>query len=117
MNEIDRVVFLLSPKAVSMLQQGRMDLDSQLSTLIVLIDGVTPVAQFKPFLKGLDPIEPKFMALEALGYIIRAGNVSSEAVKGFQEAVDAGGPISGWHSIDAQSPDSGFVALDPIITR
>jgi hypothetical protein len=114
MNAIDGVVFSLSSKAISMLQQGRMDLDSQLNTLIVLIDGVTPVAQFKPFLKGLDPIEAKFIALESLGYVVRAGSVSPQAVKHFQETVDAGGPISGWHSIDAQSPDSGFVALDQI---
>ncbi len=112
MTSIDGVVFSLSPKAIGILKEGQIGLDSQLSTLIVLIDGVTPVAQFKPFLKGLDPIEPKFLALEALGYLIRVGSVSTQAVKNFQESVDAGGPISSWQSIDAQSPDSGFIALD-----
>jgi hypothetical protein len=112
MTAIDGVVFSLSSKAVEMLRNGQTELDSQLSTLIVLIDGVTPVAQFKPFLKGLDPIEPKFLTLEALGYLIRVGSVSVQAVKNFQESVDAGGPISTWQSIDAQAPDSGFIALD-----
>jgi hypothetical protein len=112
MNPIDAVVFALSSKALELLKQGSIQLDSQLSTLIVLIDGVTPVAQFKPFLKGLDPIEPKFVTLESMGYLVRTGSVSARAVKNFQESVDAGGPISGLQSIDAQSPDSGFVALD-----
>jgi hypothetical protein len=112
MNSVDEVVFALSPKAVAALKEASPKLDPRLITLLVLIDGITPVAQYQPFLKSLGPIEPKFIELESLGYLMRVGNVSLEAVKSFKASVDAGGPISTIHSIDAEAPDSGFIALD-----
>jgi hypothetical protein len=112
MNSIDDIVFALSPKATAFLKNNGGELDIQLTTVMMLIDSITPVAQYTPFLKSFEPIEPKFLELEALGYLIRVGHVSAQAVQTFKDSVAAGGHISTLHSIDAQAPDSGFISLD-----
>jgi hypothetical protein len=111
MNSIAEVVFILSPRAIAALASDSKDLDPQLLTLLALVDGVTPVAQYQPFLRSLGPIEPKFIALEVFGYLLRVGTVSTDAVKAFQNSVEAGGSISTLHSIDARAPASGFIPL------
>jgi hypothetical protein len=111
MTSIAQVVFILSPQAITTLMNGSPGLDKRLRTVLTLVDGVTPVAQFEPFLRSLEPIEPKFNELEQLGYLLRVGTVSPAAVKAFRESVKAGGPISTLQPIDALSPDSGFVPL------
>jgi hypothetical protein len=110
-NHISDVVYTLSPLATNTLRSGEIAIPNRLLTLLMLIDGVAPVAQYEPFLKSLHPLEEKFLELEQLGYLVRVGNVSLQAVKTFNETVAAGRPISELHRIDALAPESGFIPL------
>jgi hypothetical protein len=111
MTALASVVFVLSPAAISALAKKGEGLEPRLHTVLALIDGVTPVAQYVPFLKMLEPVEEKFAELEALGYLLRVGTVSPLAVRVFQDSVAAGASITSLPNIDARTADSGFVPL------
>jgi hypothetical protein len=111
MNTVSAVVYILSPYAIATLMKGNPLLDMRLRTVLALVDGVSPVVQFEPFLKEMEPIDEAFVELEHLGYLLRVGSVSDAAVAAFRGAVDAGDSIFTLPPIDAQSPDSGFVPL------
>lgn len=108
---IDAVVYVLSPRAISLLGRGELDIEPRLRAVLMLADGRTPVAQFEPFLNSLSPLAPKFIALEERGLLLRMGSVSADAVRAFRERVQAGGPVSSLPPIDASSPTSGFTPL------
>jgi hypothetical protein len=112
MGALSNVVFILSPKAIAALAQKGKGLEPRLHTILNLVDGVTPVVQFLPFLKVLEPVEEKFAELEALGYLVRVGMVSPLAVKVFQDSVAAGASVTSLPNIDARTADSGFMPLD-----
>jgi hypothetical protein len=112
MKTLSQVVYILSPSAIAVLAKRGEGLEPRLHTILALVDGVTPVAQYLPFLKMLEPVEEKFAELEALGYLLRVGFVSPLAVKVFQDSVAAGATVTSLPSIDARTPDSGFMALD-----
>ena len=105
------LVFALSPHAIALLMQGAAPVEPQLRAVLMLVDGYTPVAQYEPFLRSLAPLEPKFLALEAQGLLLRVGRVSPDAVQAFRASVEAGGPVSTFPPIDACSPASGFTPL------
>jgi hypothetical protein len=111
MSSIAEAVFALTPHANASLRNGNCALSPQLLTLLMLVDGVAPVAQYKPFLKSLHPLEQKFTELETQGYLVRVGNVSEDAVKNFDATVAAGKPIIELHRIDALTPESGFISI------
>jgi hypothetical protein len=112
MGALSNLVFVLSPKAITALAQKGKGLEPRLHTILNLVDGVTPVAQYLPFLKLLEPVEEKFVELEALGYLVRVGMVSPAAVKVFQDSVAAGASVTSLPNIDARTADSGFMPLD-----
>lgn len=108
---IAEVVYQLSSKAASALSHPESGLPPDLRALLSMVDGVSPVAQFQPFLQALEPIGPKLLSLEQRGYLHRVGSVSDKAVSDFQHSVSSGAPMSTWQRIDTESPDSGFVPL------
>jgi hypothetical protein len=108
---ISEVVYQLSAKAVGALNNPDSALPPDLRALLSMVDGVSPVAQYQPFLKALEPIGPKLASLEQRGYLQRIGLVSDRAVADFQHSVISGAPISTWQKIDSESPESGFVPL------
>jgi hypothetical protein len=111
MSSVNEVVFALSPLATATLRNGEAGISPRLLTLLMLIDGVTPVAQYEPFLKSFHPLEEKFLELEEHGYLVRMGAVSPRAVQTFNANVAAGKPVSELRSIDSLMADSGFVSL------
>lgn len=112
MKSLAQVVYILSPLAIAALAKRGEGLEPRLHTVLALVDGVTPVAQYLPFLKMLEPVEEKFAELEALGYLLRVGLVSPLAVKVFQDSVAAGASVTSLPNIDAKTADSGFMPLD-----
>jgi hypothetical protein len=111
MTSIAEVVYQLSAKAVNALNNPDSGLPPDLRALLSMVDGVSPVAQYQPFLRALEPIGPKLASLEQRGYLQRLGFVSDKMVADFQHSVNSGAPISSWQSIDSENPDSGFVPL------
>jgi hypothetical protein len=112
MSALGQVVFILSPLAIAALAKRGDGLEPRLHTVLALVDGVTPVAQYVPFLRMLAPVEEKFAELESLGYLLRVGLVSPMAVKIFEDSVAAGASVTSLPNIDARTPDSGFMLLD-----
>jgi hypothetical protein len=53
---ISEVVYQLSAKAVGALNNPDSALPPDLRALLSMVDGVSPVAQYQPFLKALEPI-------------------------------------------------------------
>ena len=86
-------------------------LSLQERTVLTLIDGVCPVAQYLPFLSSFEPVVQKMKKLEQLGLLRRAGQVTLAAVRRFDEQVNTGASVSRWPSISAESEASGFVLL------
>jgi hypothetical protein len=112
MRSLAQIVFVLSPSAITTLAKKGEGLEPRLHTVLALVDGVSPVAQYVPFLKMLEPVEEKFAELEALGYLLRVGAVSPLAVRVFQDSVAAGASVTSLPNIDSRTADSGFVAFD-----
>ncbi len=104
-------VYVVTPAGYTALRAGAAGLTIELRTVLTMVDGVCPVAQYIPFMKALAPLLPKFDTLEAQGFIRSAGQVSSRAVDAFVKALAAGVPLSELPSIDARSDVSGFAPL------
>jgi hypothetical protein len=111
MDSIDQIVFDLTPLGKTALKDESTSLAANLRALLLMVDGVCPVAQYGPFLRALAPIEEKFIVLESLGYIQRIGSVSSVAVSSFQATLQAGLGVNTLPRIDRESPGSNFAPL------
>jgi hypothetical protein len=111
MPSISDVVYAVTGKGFSALRNGDAPISLQVKTLLTLVDGVSPVAQYIPFLLAFAPLQEKFEALERLGLVRRCGTVSGFAVKMFQSQSHAGLPVSKLPRIDAQNDNSGFSPL------
>ncbi len=109
MSNIAEVVFRLSQQGIDTLRDPNSGLPPELRALLAMVDGVSPVAQYRPFLRAMEPIDPKFLGLEEHGLLERVGTVSDQAVADFQQTVNSGAPFSTWGNIDSESPLSGFV--------
>ena len=87
MEALARIVFERTPQglmATKVLDDSGVP--KRLRTLLLAVDGRTPVAQFVPFLTALAPLSEKFEELERLGLLRRKGQVSAEAVERFSRA-------------------------------
>lgn len=109
MSDLAEVVFEITPAGFAALRNAASPMELQLKTVLTLVDGVCPVAQYRPFLGAFEPLTEKFQILERMLYLSRVGHVSNQAVSRFQQDVSLGGPPSNWRSIDAESQDSGFL--------
>ncbi len=105
------IVYTITPAGYTALRVGSPQLSLDLRTVLTMIDGVCPVAQYIPFMRALAPLLPKFDTLEQAGYIKPAGSVSSQAVDAFVKSLAAGVKLSNLPSIDSQSKVSGFARL------
>jgi hypothetical protein len=105
------IVYTITPEGYTALRVSDKLLTLELRTVLTMVDGLCPVAQYIPFMRALSPMLPKFDALEQAGYIRRTGSVSSMAVDAFVKALAAGVKLSELPSIDARSDVSGFAPL------
>lgn len=111
MSPLSDVVFSITPAGYSALRSGSGFLELALKTVLTMVDGICPVAQYVPFLSVFDPLEEKFLILERMGYLQRAGTVSARAVSGFEQLILQGKPLSRLPRIDADQSESGFMPL------
>jgi hypothetical protein len=111
MSDIRDVVYAVTAKGFSALRSDDAVISLQLKTVLTMVDGVSPVAQYIPFLQVFAPLEEKFEALEQLGLVRRLGTVSGFAVKMFHSQSHAGVPVSKLPRIDAENDNSGFSPL------
>jgi hypothetical protein len=110
---IDPIVFVATPDGFAAMRNENLSMPLDLKTVLTLVDGVCPVAQYKPFLSEFAPLEPKFLYLERKGFIRRLGSVSPHAVQQFQDSVMQGMPTDRLPRIDADAADSSFLAFEP----
>lgn len=111
MAELMDVVFAVTPKGMVAARNTQAPLSPALKTILSMVDGVCPVAQYAPFLTAFKPIDEKFQILESMGYLRRIGTVSKEAVSRFESFVSSGTRPSSLPRIDSESKDSGFLPM------
>lgn len=75
MSDLMDVVFAVTPKGMAAQASAAAPLAQNLKTILSMVDGVCPVAQYAPFLTAFTPIDEKFQILESMGYLRRAGTV------------------------------------------
>jgi hypothetical protein len=111
MPDIHDVVYAITAKGFSALRSDNAEISLQLKTVLTMVDGVSPVAQYIPFLQVFAPLPEKFEVLEHHGLVRRLGTVSGFAVKMFHSQSHAGVPVSKLPRIDAENENSGFAPL------
>lgn len=112
-NNIENVVFTSTAQGFAAMRNKNSALPLDLKTILTLVDGVCPVAQYIPFLQLFAPLEPKFLRLEENGFVTRLGTVSMIAVRNFQASLLEGTSPDQLPRIDADFKDSNFLsALD-----
>jgi hypothetical protein len=108
---IDHVVYAITVAGYADLRNDQSRLTLQERTVLTLVDGICPVAQYVPFLSEFAPVAAKMRKLEQLGMLRRVGVVATEAVQRFDEQVKAGERVSVWQGITAVDKASGFMPL------
>jgi hypothetical protein len=111
MADINDVVYAITAKGFSALRSDDITISLDLKTVLTMVDGVCPVAQYVPFLQVFHPLEDKFELLEKYGLLRRVGTVSGFAVKMFSSQSQSGTPVSKLIRIDSDSENSGFLPL------
>ena len=110
MEALANVVFERTPKGAVAIKSTSDEVPRRLRTLLLAIDGRSPVAQYVPFLTAFAPLSEKFAELEGMGFLQRKGRVAAEAVDRFERAQNSGfGTLL--PRIDAAAPDSGFMPI------
>jgi hypothetical protein len=108
MHELHEVVYAITAKGFAALRSDDVNISLDLKTVLTLVDGICPVAQYIPFLQVFHPLEDKFATLEKYGLVRRVGTVSGFAVKMFHNQSRSGVPVSKMQRIDAEYENSGF---------
>ena len=108
-SELSDTVFSITPAGYSALRSESGSLELTLKTVLTLIDGICPVAQYVPFLSVFAPLHEKFQILERMGYIKRTGTISARVVSDFEQSVLQGHALSRLPRIDATASQSGFM--------
>lgn len=111
MSDINDVVYAITARGFATLRSNSLVISKQHRTVLTLVDGVCPVAQYVPFLRAFEPLIEKFQLLEQIGCLRRVGSVSGFAVRMFDESVQAGSPVSKLPQIDSEHENSGFIPL------
>lgn len=106
-----QVVYAITVEGYAELRNQASILSLKERTVLTLIDGVCPVAQYLPFLSTFEPVIEKMKKLEHKGYLRRAGHVAAHAVQKFDEEVSKDSQVSHWQSISADSASSGYAPL------
>jgi hypothetical protein len=71
------IVFARTAKGVNACKAINKELSRQLKSLLLVVDGHSPVSKFVPYLSNLLPLSEKFTELELAGYIQRSHAESS----------------------------------------
>ncbi len=111
MSDIQDVVYAITARGFATLRTDSAVVSLQHKTILTMVDGVCPVAQYEPFLLAFAPLGEKFELLEKLGCLRRVGTVSSYAIKMFDESSKAGVSASKMPRIDAEHQNSGFAPI------
>ena len=110
MEALATVVFERTPQGAIAIKTPGDHVPRRLRTLLLAVDGRSPVAQYVPFLTAFAPLSEKFAELESMGYLKRKGSVAADAVDRFERANNSGfGALL--PRIDANAEDSGFVPI------
>ena len=112
MNTLSEVVFGITPAGYAALKSSTEPMDLRLKTVLTLVDGVCPVAQYVPFLMAFEPLAEKFFILERMGYVKRMGKVATSSVSGFEQLVLGGTSKARLPRIDSRFPPSGFLPIE-----
>ncbi len=105
------IVFEVTAKGFAVLRSGGGSISLQQKTILTLVDGICPVAQYVPFLLAFAPLEDTFEMLERLELVRRVGRVSDAAVSAFHTSATSGQLASQFPRIDSLSKNSGFAPL------
>jgi hypothetical protein len=110
--DLSAVVFHITEQGYAALRTPNNRLSLAERTVLTLVDGLCPVAQYEPFLSEFSPVQAKMRKLEQLGLLRRTGQVKQEAVKRFEQQVRSSAEVSSWQSIRADQRESGFQPFD-----
>lgn len=109
MTPLSEVVFGITPAGYAALRNSTEPIDLRLKTVLTLVDGVCPVAQYVPYLMAFEALTDMFFILERMGYIRRLGRIADTAVSGFEQSVLSGTSKSRLPRIDSGLQESGFM--------
>lgn len=73
------VVFERTPLGAVVIKSTGEEVPRRLRTLLLAVDGRSPVSQYVPFLTAFAPLSEKFFELEKLGYLRRRGHADGGA--------------------------------------
>jgi hypothetical protein len=107
-DDLSAVVFHITEQGYAALRNPNNRLTPAERTVLTLVDGLCPVAQYEPFLSSFHPVQAKMRKLEQLGLLRRTGHVKNEAVQRFEQQVRDSNEVSSWQSIRADKQESGF---------
>lgn len=109
------VVFFRSDKDPDTLFKLHPELPRETKTLLLAVDGRSPVAKYALFLTSLIPLSAKFELLEQLGFLLRVGGLPVRSISPQGNAADATKgvvPITE-AALQALSMAFGFAAVSP----
>lgn len=112
MSDLRDVVFTTTPAGFAALRNVSEPLNLMLKTVLTLVDGICPVAQYVPFLLTFDPLTEKFQILERMGYVKRTGTISGQALAAFDMSVSRNQTAARLPRIDSETQESGFLPLN-----
>lgn len=101
METLATVVFERTAEGVVATKTTGDEVPRRLRTLLLAIDGRSPVGQYVPFLTAFAPLSEKFAELEQMGYLRRVGDTKFKAAERLQTAVQnspLGKPVPGLRS-------------------
>lgn len=78
MEALATIVFERTPAGALAIKANSEDVARRLRTLLLALDGRSPVSQYVPFLTAFAPLSEKFAELERLGYVRRKGNAAND---------------------------------------
>ena len=79
MEALATVIFERTPSGAVAIKATGDEVPRRLRTLLLAVDGRSPVAQYVPFLTAFAPLSEKFAELEQMGYLRRKGGVAPGA--------------------------------------
>lgn len=81
MEALATVIFERTPQGAVVIKSTGDEVPRRLRTLLLAVDGRSPVAQYVPFLTAFAPLSEKFAELEQMGYLRRKGAPSAQATQ------------------------------------
>lgn len=87
METLATVVFARTPKGAVAIKSNSDEVPRRLRTLLLAIDGRSPVGQYVPFLTAFAPLSEKFVELEQMGFVKRNSSAAFVATAHLETAV------------------------------